>query len=350
VTGGAPFGAGSIALKLYAHDLPATTIVETMRAEAQAAEAAGFDGVVVSEHHREVLPGYLPDPLQAAGWILDATERIWAAPAPLLVLLRSTPLIIEQVAWAAAAHPGRIGLGVASGGVGSDFILLGLDQTDLVRRYAAALDDLASALGGSPPDDWLADRAVRRLKNDPIPLVSAAASSVACRRAASAGFGILLDSQITADATARYFHAYIEAGGSGPRVLVRRVWVGKPPVELLHTQVAGYKDMAPDYNRRAWADPAKMIVSGSPGHVADQLAEVMETTGATALNLRVHIPGISASSSTEQIGLIGTHVLPALRQAMPRSHKRAAAPSAAEVPGTIATDVAVDAPPKPQPS
>ena len=77
-----PFAPGSVSLRVYPSDADAVSIVEEMREQARLAEASGFDGLMTSEHHGG-FPGYIPNPLQQAGWLLEATERIWAAPAPL---------------------------------------------------------------------------------------------------------------------------------------------------------------------------------------------------------------------------------------------------------------------------
>jgi len=62
-----PFAPGSVSLRLYPHnDLPAGEVVEELRRQARAAESAGFDGVMVSEHHGG-FAGYLPNPIQTAG-------------------------------------------------------------------------------------------------------------------------------------------------------------------------------------------------------------------------------------------------------------------------------------------
>ena len=83
-----PFAPGTVSLRLYPHlDLDAPAIVEEVRAQATLAGAHGFDGVMTSEHHGG-FAGYLPNPLQAAGFALDAMRAGWAAPCPLLLPLR----------------------------------------------------------------------------------------------------------------------------------------------------------------------------------------------------------------------------------------------------------------------
>ena len=110
-----PFAAGSISLRLYPHnDLPAHGIVTVMREQAALAAKVGFDGVMTSEHHGG-FGGYLPNPVQMTGWLLEAMSQGWAAPCPLLLPLRPWALVAEELAWRAARFPGRVGLGVAAG-------------------------------------------------------------------------------------------------------------------------------------------------------------------------------------------------------------------------------------------
>src|SRR6185437_7649974 len=97
-----PFAAGSISLRLYPHnDLPAPEIVSIMREQGRRAAECGFDGVMVSEHHGG-FAGYLPNPIQACNFLLDAMASGWAAPSPLLLPLRPAALVIEELAWLAA--------------------------------------------------------------------------------------------------------------------------------------------------------------------------------------------------------------------------------------------------------
>ena len=114
-SGAAPFAPGSVSLRVYPHlDRSAPEVVQELCAQAALAADCGFDGVMTSEHHGG-FAGYLPNPLQAAGWCLDAMRRGWAAPCPLLLPLRPVALVAEEVAWLAARFPGRVGVGVAAG-------------------------------------------------------------------------------------------------------------------------------------------------------------------------------------------------------------------------------------------
>src|SRR5215472_2751000 len=144
----APFAPGSVSLRLYPHlDLPAHAIVEEMRGQAALAAEHGFDGIMTSEHHGG-FAGYLPNPLQAAGWCLEAMATGWAAPCPLLLPLRPAALVAEEIAWLAARFPGRVGIGVASGALPDDFEVMGLTMERLADRFGAGLEALAAMLRG----------------------------------------------------------------------------------------------------------------------------------------------------------------------------------------------------------
>ena len=66
-----PLAPGSISLRLYPHaGLPAPEVVRELQHQAVLGVEAGFDGVMTSEHHGG-FAGYMPNPLQAAGWLLE---------------------------------------------------------------------------------------------------------------------------------------------------------------------------------------------------------------------------------------------------------------------------------------
>lgn len=308
-----PLAPGSISLRLYPHtDLSASRIVDELRAQAALACGHGFDGVMTSEHHGG-FAGYSPNPLQLAGWLLDAIDSGWAAACPLLLPLRPVALVAEEVAWLAARFPDRVGVGVAAGALRSDFEIMGVAQDDLTARFAAALDELAGVLGGTRPGLLAADPAVVRCRRHPVPVVSAAIGLTAARRAARCGVGILLDSLAATARCRQLTDAYREAGGTGPCVLIRRAWLGDPPRDRLDRQVDVYSGYASPAAQSHWS--SDQLVSGTDGDaVAAQLADTARQAGANALNLRVQVPGVAPADAREQILRLGDEVLPRLRR------------------------------------
>jgi alkanesulfonate monooxygenase SsuD/methylene tetrahydromethanopterin reductase-like flavin-dependent oxidoreductase (luciferase family) len=306
-----PFGRGSVSLRLYPHqELSAAGIVEELCSQAALGAEHGFDGVMTSEHHAG-FHGYLPNPLQAAGWCLDAMPRGWAAPAPLLLTLRPPALVAEEVAWLAARHPGRVGLGVAAGALRSDFDAMGLTMDSLAERFAVALERVTRLLHGDA-DDLAGDAAIGDCADEPIPIVSAAMGLTAVRRAARLGIGVLFDSMSTPERCRELVDAFHEAGGTGPCVLIRRAWVGDAPRGRLDAQLDVYRSYTPRSAQAKWGSD-EVIDATEPDDVVDGLADAAKRAGADAVNLRVHVPGVSVAEAREQITRLGDEVAGALR-------------------------------------
>jgi alkanesulfonate monooxygenase SsuD/methylene tetrahydromethanopterin reductase-like flavin-dependent oxidoreductase (luciferase family) len=308
-----PLAPGSVSIRLYPHsDLPAPGIVDELQAQAALARDHGFEGVMTSEHHGG-LAGYSPNPLQLAGWLLEAMTGGWAAACPLLLTLRPVALVAEEVAWLAARFPGRVGVGVAAGALASDFEIMGVSQEDLTVRFAMSLHELAGILGGTRPGRLADDPAVAHCRVHPVPVVSAAIGLTAARRAADCGVGIVLDSLATTERCRQLTDAYRQVGGTGPCILIRRAWLGDPPRDRLERQVDVYRGYASAAAQSHWSSD-QLVTGTDPGSVADQLADVAARAGADALNLRVQVPGVTPAAARDQILGLGDEVLPRLRR------------------------------------
>jgi alkanesulfonate monooxygenase SsuD/methylene tetrahydromethanopterin reductase-like flavin-dependent oxidoreductase (luciferase family) len=306
---------GSVSLRLYPHGVDqvggAVGIVDEMLAQGTLSRAAGFDGVMVSEHHAG-FGGYIPNPLQMAGFLLGVMDGGWAAACPLLLPLRPAALVIEETAWLAARFPGRVGLGVATGSLQADFDILDTTKDDLVARFAAGLTRVSDALSGRDAGNLTGDPAVDACAHTPVPLVSAAMSPAAVRRAAAAGAGLLFDSLSTVERCRQLTDAYRAAGGTGSSIMVRRVWVGPPPTSRQEKQVDVYRGYAAAAAQTHWADNA-VLSSGDPQELAGIVAETVRAAGCDALNIRLHVPGIEPAEVRDQLAALG-EVVPRVRE------------------------------------
>jgi alkanesulfonate monooxygenase SsuD/methylene tetrahydromethanopterin reductase-like flavin-dependent oxidoreductase (luciferase family) len=306
-----PFGAGSVSIRLYPHnELPADAIVSELGAQATLALGNGFDGVMTSEHHGG-FAGYMAQPLQMATFILEENVTGWAAAAPLLLPLRSTALVAEEVAWLQARHPGRVGLGVASGALPLDFEVAGVSQVGAIDRFKSELPRLAAMLRGEDLGQLDGDPALAACRNAPVPVVSAAVSVAAAVRAARCGAGILMEGMSAPGRLARLTEAFGKAGGTGSRVLIRRVWLGRVRSGLIDSQRAVYESYAAGASSFG---EDQTIASDDPDDAAERLAATMREVGADALNLRVQLPGMSPEQVREQIVQIGTSVVASLKK------------------------------------
>ena len=309
----APFAPGSVSVRIYPHnDLAAPDVVDELRGQARLAVESGFDGVMTAEHHGG-FAGYLPNPVQTVGWMLEAMDGGWAAPCPLLLPLRPPAMVVEELAWLAARFPGRVGLGLAAGALPADFEIMGVPMEGLAARFAAGLEVVAGALAGRDPGALAGDPAVARCADHPVPVLSAAMGLTAARRAAANGVGLLFDSLSTPARIRELVDAYRDAGGDRPCVLIRRVWLGEPPRDLVDRQLDVYRSYTPAAAQARW-ERDELVGSDDPAGVAAALADVRVRCGCDALNLRVHVPGVSPDDARRQFARLGGEVLPLLAE------------------------------------
>ncbi|MEO8693587.1 MAG: LLM class flavin-dependent oxidoreductase [Acidimicrobiales bacterium] len=315
----APFAPGSVSIRLYGHRLPVSEMLEALGTQAAAASDAGFDGVTISEHHGS-FDGYFPNPLQLSAWLLSRTPLLWVAPFPLLLPLRPAGLVAEEIAWLDALYPGRVGVGVAAGSLAQDFEIAGLTLgADLGHRFSDGLALLAAALRGEATGPLAGDPALQRCAHSRIPLLSAAMSPTAARRAAANGVGVLTDSVSSVRRLREVTEIYLAAGGTGPRVTTRWVWVGTPPEGVVARQMDVYRSYSKQSHQADFADDDAAAIYGSAPAVADRICQLIIDTAATGLNLRVHVGGISREAAVEQITALAD-VLPLVRTNWPASN------------------------------
>jgi hypothetical protein len=113
---------------------------------------------------------------------------------------------------------------------------------------------------------------------------------------------------------AELLERYSAGGGSGPRLLIRRVWIGRHPGGQAAEQLAEYRAAAPPGRQNNWGDEDQSIVGATADDVVERLSAVLDRVGPVSLNLRVHATGIPAGEVEDQIRLLGDEVLPRLRR------------------------------------
>jgi alkanesulfonate monooxygenase SsuD/methylene tetrahydromethanopterin reductase-like flavin-dependent oxidoreductase (luciferase family) len=309
-----PFARGSISIRLYPHnELEADAIVSELCAQASLALGAGFDGVMTSEHHGG-FAGYMAQPLQMATFVLEENTSGWAAASPLLLPLRPTALVAEEVAWLNARHRGRVGLGVAAGALPLDFQAAGIDPADAVGMFKAELPRLVAMLRGEDLRQVEEDPALLACRQHPVPVLSAAVSVAAAIRAARCGAGILMEGMSSPARLARLTEAYDHAGGTGSKVLIRRVYLGTVRSDLVGKQRAVYEGYSP--STASFGDD-QTVASPDPAEVVERLCDIAGQIGTDALNLRVQLPGMTPEAVREQIQMLGESVTGPLKRRWP---------------------------------
>jgi alkanesulfonate monooxygenase SsuD/methylene tetrahydromethanopterin reductase-like flavin-dependent oxidoreductase (luciferase family) len=310
-----PLAAGQVSLRMYPHELPPRECVAEMLAQAAVAERAGFDGLMTSEHHGG-FRGYVPNPLQLAGWLLQATGQIWAAPCPLLLPLRHWTHVAEELAWLACRFPDRVGAGFAVGGLARDFEMAELPFEGARARYREALPRVVAALRGDTEAPLANDPAIAACARTPIPVVAAAQGPVGARRAGRLGLGVLYASLQTLERMREVSAAHAETGCDEARIAIRRVWIGPPPEAQVAAQMKFYESYAPEQAQAHWGEGQELVHGETGAEVGERLAEVARRGGATALNLRVHVHGVEAAAVRDQIERLGGEALPVVREAL----------------------------------
>jgi alkanesulfonate monooxygenase SsuD/methylene tetrahydromethanopterin reductase-like flavin-dependent oxidoreductase (luciferase family) len=304
-------------MRLYPHnELPAGDVATQLCSEAVLAATSGFDGVMTSEHHGG-FAGYLPNPLQVTNWLVERMPHGWAAPCPVLLPLRAVAAVAEEIAWLHALHPGRVGIGVASGALPLDFEVMEVPLAEAVDRFKRDLPRLAAMLRGEDLGQLAGDPALTACASSPVPVVSTSMSRAAVRRAAAHGVGVIYDGGTTADRLRALSDEYVDAGGTGPRILIRRVWLGAPPPALFEAQLDVYRSYSPAAAIDQWRGTG-FICHDDPTALADEVAAAVIECGATCLNLRVHVPGVTSGHAHAQIAALGAEVVPVLRQRLTR--------------------------------
>jgi hypothetical protein len=172
---------------------------------------------------------------------------------------------------------------------------------NLAQRFAEGLESLTSYLRGQASTG---DPALQRCAAHPVPVVSAAMGFTAVRRAAACGAGLLFDSLSSPERVAALVDAYRTAGGTGTTILIRRAWVGSPPSELFDKQIGVYRTYAAEATQSQWESDE--LISGDD--VAARLLDALARTGADALNVRVHVPGVAPAAIREQITRLGSQL------------------------------------------
>ncbi len=266
--------------------------------------------MTLSEHHNG-FPGYLPQPLLACSWILEATRSVWSGPAPTVLTVRAARLFAEELAWTAARFPGRLGAVFAPGYARTDFEFLEVPFDDRGQRFERKLITLTALLGlggSAQPSD---DAALAAWPNCDAPLLVAVNSGTGVRRAAALGLGMMFPGGEDPARLGQFARRYRELGGTGPIVWTRSVWLGEPPAAAIEEWGRRYQSAAAMGMRQRSGFSAALL-AGHHEDVARCLAEEQRIVSADAVNIRVHLPGVVPEQIGEMIGRIGEDVLPRL--------------------------------------
>src|SRR5919198_3628783 len=113
------------------------------------ADEAGFDAIVISEHHG-VEDGYLPAPLTLAAAIAARTKRIPISIAAALIPLHDPIRMAEQIAVLDLISGGRVNFVAGAGYAQHEFEMAGIERKQRGKLLEEYIEVMLKAWTGEP--------------------------------------------------------------------------------------------------------------------------------------------------------------------------------------------------------
>ncbi|MEE6262599.1 LLM class flavin-dependent oxidoreductase [Plantactinospora sonchi] len=305
---------------------------------AVAAEASGFDGVWLAEHHF-ISYGVCPSAVALAGFLLGRTSRLRVGTAAAILPNRHPVALAEEAALLDAVSGGRFDLGVARGGPWVDLEVFGTGLDRYTTGFPESLDLLLDALSGRPTVTGngpvhqfrpvpLVPRPAR-----PLPVWLAATSPPTVELAAARGVPLLLGMHVDDAAKTATLDRYAETATATGRnatapehVSAHLAYVADTVPEAekeLRDTLPGWLFRTREYVRIDGTPPAHRDLDayvehllaihpvGPPDRCVSRLTGTLAATGARRLMLAVEAAG-HPDRTLESIRRLGAEVLPHL--------------------------------------
>ena len=205
-------------------------LYRNMVAQAVHAEAVGYDGVALPEHHLvNVL--LIPSPLQMAVKVAAHTKRVRLVTSVVQLPLRDMRVFAGEVIQAQALCDGRLMLGVGKGAFGYETDLLGVPFGETKPRFEEALQVLEALLTRADvswdgPHYKFGPLTIMPRPEDPIPLMLGVMLPAGIEAAAAKGYHVqttplgAAHGQLEAQLSA--FHRGKATGGHNNRLSLQR--------------------------------------------------------------------------------------------------------------------------------
>ena len=215
--------------------------VDQVIAEAQLAEASGFDACFFGEHHQDK-DGFLPSPLIVATAVAAQTRRLHVGTSVILLPLHHPVHVAEDVTTLDIVSKGRVILGVGVGYQAADFQAFGVPMEHRAGLFEEGVEIIRKCWSGEPFSfhgthytlDHLQIRP-RPLQTPAPPLWIGASVPAAVRRAGRLGDAFVATPSTALAQTVRlvdiYRQAAVQAGRQPQVVLMRDAWVATSRAE-----------------------------------------------------------------------------------------------------------------------
>jgi len=215
--------------------------VDQVIAEAQLAEASGFDACFFGEHHQDK-DGFLPSPLIVATAVAAQTRRLHVGTSVILLPLHHPVHVAEDVTTLDIVSKGRVILGVGVGYQAADFQAFGVPMEHRAGLFEEGVEIIRKCWSGEPFSFHGTHYTLDNLQMRPRPLQTPAPSlwigasvPAAVRRAGRLGDAFVATPSTTLAQTVRlvdiYRQAAVQAGRQPQVVLMRDAWVATSRAE-----------------------------------------------------------------------------------------------------------------------
>jgi len=132
------------------------------------------------------------------------------------------------------------------------------------------------------------------------------------RRAAACGLGIFFPGGEPRDRLQGLIETYRDAGGTGPVVKIRTLWMGEPPAGALEERDRIYREAAAASGVRHANGFAEPFAYGSDERVLDEVARDFDVLDIDSVNVRFYLKGVDHTTVLDQLERFGDAVLPRL--------------------------------------
>ncbi|HYB41562.1 MAG TPA: LLM class flavin-dependent oxidoreductase, partial [Candidatus Methylomirabilis sp.] len=215
--------------------------IDEVIAEAQLAEASGFDSCFFGEHHQDK-DGFLPSPLIVATAVAAQTRRLRVGTSVILLPLHHPVRVAEDVITLDLVSKGRVVLGVGIGYQPADFRAFSIPMEHRVALFEEGVEIIRKCWAGEAfsfrgKHYTLEDVQIRpRPFQQPAPPLWIGASvPAAVRRAAVLADAFVGTPSTSLDSALRLVTAYRnaarEAGRAARVVMMRDAWVARTRAE-----------------------------------------------------------------------------------------------------------------------
>jgi probable F420-dependent oxidoreductase len=215
--------------------------IDQVVAEAQQAEASGFDACFFGEHHQDK-DGFLPSPLIVATAVAAQTRRLRVGTSVILLPLHHPVHLAEDVITLDLVSKGRVTLGVGIGYQPADFQAFAVPMEHRVGLFEEGMEILRRCWSGERfsfhGTHYTLDNVQirpRPYQTPAPPLWIGASVPAAARRAGRLADGFVATPSTTLEGTVRlvniYREAALQAGRQPQVVLMRDAWVAQSKAE-----------------------------------------------------------------------------------------------------------------------